>query len=120
MPSHLCHEDALHSHVVLKVLVHVQHQDGCTPCIRKVDPAGGRGREGLNTPNNHPQNKSATPQLGMDGDSLCGLVHQPVLVLGMELLQVPELDPALLAPCPSPQPLQACLGENSRDRRITG
>lgn len=25
VPPHLCHEDALHGHVVLEVLVHVQH-----------------------------------------------------------------------------------------------
>lgn len=42
--AHLCHEDALRGCVVLKVLVHIQHQDGRVLHVRKVDPEEGRER----------------------------------------------------------------------------
>lgn len=113
VPPHLCHEDALHGRVVLEVLVHVQHQDGSALRVRKVDPAG--AREGLKPLQKSPPKLGVTPKPqprvpGTGWDSLRGPVHQPVLVLGVELLQVSQLDPALLAPRPPPQPLQARLG----------
>lgn len=60
------------------------------------------------------------PKAGTGWHSLRGPVYQPLLVLGVELLQVPELDPALLLPRPPTQPLQARLGHRGTDRRTAG
>ena len=93
------------------------------------------GREGVKA--NKPPDQGGHPKTtagpgaggsgaGMDSDSLRGLLHQPALVLGVELLQVPQLDAALLAPRPLPQPLQARLQPHGRwevsgrDGRLAG
>lgn len=99
----------------------------CFTCAKWTLKKG--GRDGLKT--NKPPNQGGHPKTtagpraeegsaaGMDLDSLRGLLHQPALVLAVELLQVPQLDAPLLAPRPPPQPLQARLHPHGR-REVTG